>query len=303
MTGGRFRVQAAEAGRRLDVYLAEHEADVSRALAARLAREGHVRINGQTAKPAQKVNAGDLVEAEIIYPPAISAAPEEIPLPIIYHDSDVAVINKPAGLVVHPAPGHAGGTVANALAALFPQTSKVGAEGRPGIVHRLDKDTSGLMVAALSPAAHVSLQRQIAARQASRRYLALVPGAMQPEQGTIEAPIGRDPRDRRRMAVHGAAAREARTGYATLEALNGYSLLEATLHTGRTHQIRVHLAAAGHPIVGDRTYHGPPLVGLDRQFLHAYQLDFAHPSTGEDMHFESDLPPDLQAVLERLRRR
>jgi len=301
VTAERREVPPDAQGTRLDVYVSESMPSVSRALAARLAREEHILVNGNPAKPSHRLNAGDVVEAEIIHPAAISAAPEDIPLVIIYQDEDVAVIDKPPGLVVHPAPGHAGGTLANALAAQFPRSAGVGGRERPGIVHRLDKDTSGLMVAALSPEAHRSLQAQIAARRAGRRYLALVPGRMRPEQGTIDAPIGRDPRNRKRMAVRGVAPRDARTSYQTIELLPGYSLLEASLHTGRTHQIRVHLAAAGHPVAGDRTYQGPPLPGLERQFLHAYRLSFAHPKTGQDLQFESALPPDLRRVLDDTR--
>jgi 23S rRNA pseudouridine1911/1915/1917 synthase len=247
------------------------------------------------------LNADDLVEVGLGEPAPLTAEPENIPLQVVYHDSDLAVIDKPAGLVVHPAAGHHSGTLANALAALFPQAPGVGRKDRPGIVHRLDKNTSGLMVVALNPAAQQSLQRQIAQRTAERSYLALACGHLAPTRATIEAPIGRDPRDRKRMAPHGIAARPAQTSYRVLEYLPDLSFLEARLHTGRTHQIRVHLAGIGHPIAGDEAYGGAALPGLHRQFLHAYRLSLCSPSSGELLTFSSPLPPELQRVLEDLR--
>jgi 23S rRNA pseudouridine1911/1915/1917 synthase len=296
-----FTVLPEEAGKRADVVVAEHLPDISRSLVRSLIDAGRVHVNGRPIKASRRVAAGDQAEVEVVLPPSLSASPEPIPLTIVYQDADLAVIDKPAGLVVHPAAGHGGGTVANALAAMFPQTRQVGPADRPGIVHRLDKDTSGLMVVALSPAAQVSLQQQIASRTAERRYLALATGRLEPKEGTIEAPIGRDLRHRKRMAVHGVGARPARTSYRVLEYLDGFTLLEARLHTGRTHQIRVHLAAVGHPLAGDRSYHGAQLEGLDRQFLHAYRLALHSPSTGRSLEFESPLPPDLEGTLEQLR--
>jgi 23S rRNA pseudouridine1911/1915/1917 synthase len=199
--------------------------------------------------------------------------------------------------VVHPSAGHADGTLANALTARFPQTSGVGTELRPGIVHRLDKDTSGLMVIALTPSAYASLQQQIAERSARRQYLALVEGGVLPERGRIDAPIGRDAQNRLRMGIDGIAARDAQTTYRLLEKAGNFSLLEATLHTGRTHQVRVHLAAIGHPIVGDRLYGGSAALGLERQFLHAYRLGLRSPSSGTELAFTSRLPYDLSRTL------
>lgn len=296
-----FVAATEDAGKRVDVAVAERLDGVSRSAAQELVREGHVRVNGRSVRPSHRLAAGQLIEAESHPKPALSAQPEDIPLTIVYRDADVAVLDKPAGLVVHPAPGHVGGTVANALAALFPQTTQVGAPERPGIVHRLDKDTSGLMVVALTPAAHRSLQAQIAARTASRKYLALAAGLVTPGEGVIDAPIGRDPRDRKRMWVHGVAARQARTFYRVLEPLEHLTYLEASLQTGRTHQIRVHFAAMGHPLAGDRLYGGPALPGLERQFLHAWSLSFRSPSTGLDLKFTSALPPDLESALRRAR--
>jgi 23S rRNA pseudouridine1911/1915/1917 synthase len=202
---------------------------------------------------------------------------------------------------VHPAAGHESGTLANALLARFPAVAEVGQELRPGIVHRLDKDTSGLIAVALNPTAQASLQRQIAAREAERRYIALATGKVEPAEGTIEAPIGRDPANRKRMTVHGLAARPARTTYRVLEYVDGFTLLDIRLHTGRTHQIRVHFAAIGHPLAGDTTYHGASLPSLRRQFLHADRLTVRSPSSGKELHFYSPLPTDLQVVVDALR--
>lgn len=288
-------------GTRLDILVAEIVPDLSRSLARKLIESGHVLVNGRLAKPSRHVVIDDRIEVDVILPPSISAEPEAIPLSIVYRDNDLVVLDKPAGLVVHPGAGHLSGTLANALMASFPAVSSVGAKDRPGIVHRLDKDTSGLMVVALSPSAHRSLQSQISSRTAERRYFALVGGSLKPPQGKIDAPIGRDPKNRKRMAVHGAGERSAQTSYEVLEYLKGSTFLEAMLHTGRTHQIRVHMQATGHPLVGDRVYRGPGLPGLNRQFLHAHCLSIDSPTTGYRLDFESPLPPDLQTVLYELR--
>jgi 23S rRNA pseudouridine1911/1915/1917 synthase len=297
-----FLVDEEAAGERIDSVVAEHAAAVSRSLAQTLVRDANVLVNGRPVKPSHRVRAGDMVEVTVRRRPSLSAQPEHIPLRVVYRDRDLAVIDKPAGLVVHPAAGHEGGTMANALSALFPQAKGVGAEERPGIVHRLDKDTSGLIVVALTPDALRSLQDQIASRTAQRIYFALVRGHPRPATGIVDAPIGRDPQNRKRMAVHGAAARSARTSYQVLEELNDFSLLEARLHTGRTHQIRVHLAALGHPLVGDIIYGGPAVRGLHRQFLHAHRLVVRSPSSGDELQFRSALPDDLERVLGDLRR-
>lgn len=286
---------------RLDVVIARHIPSISRTTAGLLARDGHVRVNGREAKPSYRVNPGDRVEVDVVLPPSLSARPQEIPLSIVYRDGDLAIVDKPAGLVVHPSAGHEDGTLANALASRFPQTAGVGTQDRPGIVHRLDKDTSGLMVVALTAEAHVSLQHQIAERTAGRAYLALTAGRVEPEAGTIDAPIGRDPTNRKKMAIHGIASRPARTSYEVLEYLDEFSYLQARLHSGRTHQIRVHFAAIGHPLAGDAVYQGPAVPGLHRQFLHAYRLTLRSPGTGEQLEFVSPLPPDLRLILARLR--
>lgn len=295
-----FRAGDEQVGMRLDVAAASAVPDLSRTLARALVERGQVWVGGNVCKPSYRLAQGDLVTITVDPPPSLSAAPEKIPLQVVYRDADMAVIDKPAGLVVHPAPGHPSGTLANGLTGMFPRAAEIGSEERPGIVHRLDKDTSGLIAVALSPAGQASLQGQIADRSAERRYLALVSGTISPPEGVIEAPIGRDQRHRKRMAVHGVAARPARTRYRIVGSCDGYSLLEAKLDTGRTHQIRVHLAAIGHPLAGDSQYGGPPVPGLDRQFLHAYRLALRIPSSGERLTFASDLPPDLRAVLDGL---
>ncbi len=297
-----FTAGVQQEGMRLDVAVSEAVVDLSRTQARALIDSGQVRVAGRTGKPSYRLMEGDVVTVTVDRPPALSAIPEDIPLTIVYRDADMVVIDKPAGMVVHPAPGHSGGTIANALMGMFPEAQGVGGAERPGIVHRLDKDTSGLMLAALSPAGQSSLQAQIADRTAERRYLALVAGHPRSKEGVIDVTIGRDPRDRKRMAVHGIAAREARTRYQVLREMPGFSLVEAKLDTGRTHQIRVHCAAIGHPIAGDSVYGGPALPGLHRQFLHAYRLAVRSPRTGEQLTFESDLPPDLNLVLGQLER-
>lgn len=298
----RVTVSPEEAGVRLDVYLAEHSS-VSRSAAATLVRAGHVRVNDSLVKPSMRLAGGDLVTGDVVPARALSAEPEVMPLSIVYQDSDLAIIDKPAGLVVHPAAGHRGGTLANALMAHFPSTADVGQADRPGIVHRLDKDTSGLMVVALNDHARRDLQQQIATRTAGRQYRALATGLVRPGEGRIEAPIGRDPDNRKRMWVYGIGHRAARTNFVVLEELPGFTYLEARLDTGRTHQIRVHFAALGHPLAGDQLYHGGRLPGLSRQFLHASELHLRSPSSGKALAFHSPLPPDLDATLASLHAR
>jgi 23S rRNA pseudouridine1911/1915/1917 synthase len=286
---------------RVDAYIAIALPDVSRAQAQSLLEGGSLVLNGRTAKASARVSAGDSISGTLRVLGGLTAPPEAIDLTIVYQDADLAVVDKPAGLVVHPAPGHESGTLANAIAARFPQTAEIGGAERPGIVHRLDKETSGLLVVALTARAHRSLQEQLARRTAGREYLSLVRGRMRPTDGVIDAPIGRDRDDRKRMAPYGVAGRPARTLYWTAEEIGGFALVRAKLQTGRTHQIRVHFAALGHPIAGDSTYGGPIVPGLSRQFLHATRLILASPSTGAEMTFESPLPDELARVLEQLR--
>lgn len=290
-------VDAAGAGARLDRYLSANLPQLSRARLQKLIQDGQVAVNGRPARASLKLKEGDAVS--IVVPPSEPAEPaaEEIPLRIVYEDEDLIVVDKPPGLPVHPAPGHLSHTLVNAILARYPDLQDSAESLRPGIVHRLDMDTSGLMVVARNDRAKEALAAQIKARSMDKRYLALVSGSMTPPQGVIEAPIGRDPRDRKKMAVV-ATGRDSRTHYRVLEYLGDCTLVELKLETGRTHQIRVHLSAIGHPVVGDPIYgKRSPLVG--RQFLHSYRLGLRHPSTGEYLEFTSELPPDLKEARER----
>jgi 23S rRNA pseudouridine1911/1915/1917 synthase len=294
------QVSAAEAGTRLDVVLARAFPDLSRSMVQRLVEAGLVSLGGRTARASDRPRAGDLILVQIPPPQATHLVPTEMPLAVVYEDDDVLVIDKPAGLVVHPAPGHPDDTLVNALLARYPNLT-VGNSLRPGIVHRLDKDTSGLLVVARNDRAMASLVDQMKRRTVRKEYLALVRGNLSQEHGLIEAPIGRDPRARQRMAVV-ADGREARTWFRVLERLGRYTLVEARLETGRTHQIRVHLASIGHPVAGDQVY-GPGRTNLPlrRQFLHAYRLGFALPGDGRPVLFESPLPEDLRGTLDAAR--
>ena len=291
-------VGPGQAGVRLDRLIAEALPGLSRTQAARLIDEGRARVDGRSARPSYRPREGEVISVDRPGPPSRLTA-EPIPLRVTYRDDAILVVDKPSGMVVHPAPGHAGGTLANALLSLGVFGGEVGPPGRPGLVHRLDRDTSGLLVVALDEAALRNLQAQWAGRTVEKAYLALVRGAPREPSATIEAPIGRDPRHRQRMAVV-AQGRPATTTYRVVERLPGATLLECRIRTGRTHQIRVHLASIGHPVVGDPVY-GSAEPELGRQFLHAARLGFRHPRTGEPVVFESPLPPALRAYLERRR--
>ncbi len=297
-----FLLDEAAAGRRVDRVAAGLLADLSRSRVQQLIAAGMVTLNGRPVRPSQAVRPGDFLEVTVPPPASSELQPEDIPLQVIYEDADVVVIDKPAGLVVHPAAGHPSGTLVNALLARYPDLA-VGGTLRPGIVHRLDRFTSGLIVVARHDAAHQSLVAQQKQRTMRKSYLALVDGHMPAREGTIEAPIGRHPRQRKQMAVV-ASGRPARTLYRVVEELGPYTLVEARLETGRTHQIRVHFSHSGHPVLGDPTYgRRPGALGLTRQFLHAYRLGFQLPTSGEFREFESPLPADLAAVLLKLRQR
>lgn len=292
-------LKANEAGLRLDKYIAGQLEALSRSAAQKLIKEGNITVNGQVVRPSYLVEKGDFIL--ICLPPEPEGLrPEAIPLDILYSDENIIVVNKPAGMVVHPAFGHRQGTLVNALLAHFPELSPPENEkDRPGIVHRLDKDTSGLLVVARNEKARRDLQAQFKERRVEKKYLALVEGRLSPPQGRIEAPIGRDRRHRKRMAVL-KDGHPARTSYHVLEYFSQNTLLEITPETGRTHQIRVHLAFIKHPIAGDRVY-GPRRQKLERPFLHASLLGFHDPSNGKYVEFRADLPPELQKVLEKLR--
>ena len=283
---------------RLDKFLASRETDLSRAQIAGLVAGGLVKVDGAIVKSSYRLRGGETVEMEMLPPPPTGVSPQEIPLSVIYEDEDILVIDKPAGMVVHPAPGHRRDTVANALLARLPGIEEVGDEQRPGIVHRLDMDTSGLMVAAKNRRAHRHVSGQIKDRSVLKGYTALAKGNIYPPEGVIKARIGRDNRNRKRMAVVDLG-REAETSYRAVESAPGYTLLEVFPKTGRTHQIRVHLSALGYPIVGDALYGGKD-PRLERQFLHAHLLGIRLPGTGDYMEFTSPLPADLKAFLSQL---
>jgi len=297
----RLTVPSDAVGLRLDKFLADALPALSRATLQRLIRDGDVRVEGRAARPSQRVAGGETVEVNVPPPVPLDVAPApDIPLDIVYQDADLLVLNKPAGLVVHPANGHADDTLVNALLAHVPDLAGIGGVQRPGIVHRLDKDTSGLLLVAKNDVAHQALQAQFKDRRVDKAYLALVEGHISPPRGRIDAPIGRDPRDRKKMAV-ATGGRPAQTEYRVLETLDDTSLVEAKLLTGRTHQIRVHLASIGYPIVGDRLYgRRKARHGLGRQFLHAWRLAFDLPRSGERVTFLAPLPDDLRALLVQL---
>jgi 23S rRNA pseudouridine1911/1915/1917 synthase len=298
----RLVVQADQDGRRLDRYVADSVTDLSRTYARQLIEDGHIRLNGRDARPSALVHAEDLVTVRRPVAQPTDLVAEAIPLTIVYEDADVVVIDKPAGMVVHPAPGHLHGTLVNALLARYPDIT-VSGNLRPGIVHRLDRDTSGLLVSARNDVALHQIQAQQQARTMLKVYLVVVEGRLKETEGLIDAPIARHTTDRTRMAIV-ADGRAARTRWRVLEELGDYTMVEARLETGRTHQIRVHFAYKSRPVLGDPLY-GPrkprATFGLTRQFLHAHRLGFVLPATGMWVEFESPLPTDLQTVLEKLR--
>jgi 23S rRNA pseudouridine1911/1915/1917 synthase len=300
-----------DAGARLDAFLAARIEGVSRSTLKRVIDDGEVLVAGRAAKPSHKLRAGERVEVELPAPPPSEIEPEEIPLDILHEDAEVVVVNKPSGLVVHPAAGVHSGTLANALAFHFRQLSDRGGSQRPGIVHRLDRDTSGVMVVARTARAHENLSDQFRARTVFKSYVALVHGSTREEKGKVEEPLARDPRNRTRMAV-ARGGRAALSLWRVRRRFTRFTLLDVQIKTGRTHQIRVHLAWANHPVVGDETYGAgrdktiasPALrarvAALGRQFLHAERLGFHHPSTGEWLGFTAPLPPELSEFLEAL---
>lgn len=304
MDNQQIELQASVSGPRLDKFLADSVADLSRSAAQRLIDAGQVSVNGEPAKASYKVKAGDMVVAHLPRTEPAELVAEAIRLEVVYEDNYLLVLNKPAGMVVHPAPGHARGTLVNALLAYSPELASSG-DDRPGIVHRLDRDTSGLILVAKSEKIRRALQRQFKERQVQKAYLALLDGHLQPAWGRIEAPIGRDPHHRQRMAVL-PGGREAVTEYHVLETFShqvgqtagDYSLVEAEPRTGRTHQIRVHFASIGHPVVGDTVYgRRRPRLPVSRQFLHARRLAFRHPASKARIELEAPLPADLLALL------
>jgi 23S rRNA pseudouridine1911/1915/1917 synthase len=296
LKGQLFDIVVEQGGGRLDLCVARHRPELSRSRVRRLIDDGFVTVNGRSAKPSRPLQQGDLIVVRVPPPQPIELEPEAIPLSIVYEDPELLVIDKPAGMTVHPGPGRIRHTLVNALLAHCSDLAGIGGALRPGIVHRLDKDTSGLLLVAKNDRAHASLSRQLKERTVAKGYLALVRGHLVPAEGAIEGAIGRDPRHRKRMAIV-EGGRSARTAYRVREHLGDCTLVEVTPSTGRTHQIRVHFAAIGHPLVGDALYGKPsPLVG--RHFLHACRLGFHHPADGRWLVFESPLPSDLQQALQ-----
>ena len=291
-------------GIRLDKYIAEALPRFSRSYVQKLIEQGYILVNKRGAKASQRLNSGDRITIKL--PPPIGLTAESTPLTIVYEDKDIIVVDKPAGLVVHPAPGHPSQTLVNAVLAHCPNLAMSGDLIRPGIIHRLDKDTSGLIVIVKNDRARQYLVDQFKSRTVIKGYLVLVRGRLSPERGIIEAPIGRDPHHRKRMTIV-ETGKEASTQYQVKRYLSNYTLLEVTPKTGRTHQIRVHLAAIGYPVVGDLVYgtkcrREAIASGVRRQFIHAYRLGFRLPSTNESQEFTSPLPVDLEQVLEFLTR-
>jgi 23S rRNA pseudouridine1911/1915/1917 synthase len=309
-------VAPTEAGGRLDVFLSRHLADCSRSHAAHLIDQGCIHVDGAQRKSGYRLKSGEHVDGVIPLPAPVEVIPEPIPFTIVYEDASLIVVDKPAGLVVHPAAGHAGGTLVNGLLHHCRDLQGIGGELRPGIVHRLDKDTSGLLMVAKNDAVHQNLSRQFKARQVHKIYLALVWGAPLEESGCIDRPVGRHAIERKRMAVVAHGGREALTLWRVQERLPGATLLAVELKTGRTHQIRVHCQSMGHPLVGDPVYgrrrsvprptknHNDPavLLGLARrQMLHAAQLSFTHPISEQQLTFHAPLPADMATLLADLR--
>ncbi len=298
-----MEITVSEAGVRLDKYVSENAENISRSFAAKLAESGQITANGKTVGKNYKTAAGDILKIDLPEAEEAQILPEDIPLDIVYEDDNLLVVNKPQGMVVHPAPGNYSGTLVNAL--MFHckgNLSAINGTIRPGIVHRIDKDTSGLLVVAKNNNAHAALSEQLKEKKAVRKYYALVNGVVK-ENGTVDKPIARHPRDRKKMAVV-QGGRDAVTHYKVLEIYDRYTLLECILETGRTHQIRVHMSYIGHSIVGDKTYgRQKEEFKLSGQLLHAKTIGFVHPVTDEYMEFSSDIPEYFSQVLNKLDKR
>lgn len=286
---------------RLDAYIAKMKSDISRTMIQKLIEKGNILVNGKSKKISYKVQIGDEIELNIPEAKEIELKAENIPVEVVYEDNDIIVVNKPKGMVVHPANGNPDGTLVNAIMAMCKDSlSGIGGEIRPGIVHRLDKDTSGLLIVAKNDKAHINMSEQIKNREVKKIYIALVRGVVSENEATINMPIGRSTKDRKKMAVR-KDGKEAVTHFKVLKRYNKYTLLEVKIDTGRTHQIRVHMAEIGHPVVGDMVYsNGKNEFGVEGQMLHAKSLDFRHPITGNQMHLEAKLPEYFEKVLEQL---
>ena len=299
-----FIVEDVDAGKRLDSFLAEkNTAKYTRSFIGKMIEENLVLYNGKPSKASTKIKTGDRIELFEKEPEPLAVKGEEIPLEIVYEDDDLMVINKPRGMVVHPAPGHTSGTLVNAVLSHAGESlSSINGVLRPGIVHRIDKDTSGLILVCKNDFSHMALAKQLEEHSITRRYHAICSGRLKEEQGTVSAPIGRDEKNRKQQAINYKHGKEAITHYRLLENLQNASLLECRLETGRTHQIRVHMKSIGHPLLGDPLY-GPKknLYAIKGQALHAMVLGFVHPRSGEYMEFSADYPEDFQKLLNKLR--
>lgn len=297
-------LKADNSGERIDKFIADNSEGISRSYAAKLCADRRVLVEGKNVDKKYKLKGGEMIEIDVPKPETVEVLPENIPLDIVYEDDDLIVVNKPQGMVVHPAAGNESGTLVNALMYHCGDSlSAINGVIRPGIVHRIDKDTSGLLVAAKNNEAHLFLSAQLKERKAVRKYIALVNGNIKEDRGTINKPIARHPNDRKKMAVV-SGGREAVTHYNVLERYGGYTLVECILETGRTHQIRVHMASIGHSIVGDPVYGiKKEKYKLNGQLLHAKTIGFVHPSTGEMMEFTSELPDYFKEVIEKERRK
>ena len=293
------RIEASVAGHRLDKAVAELT-DLSRSLANEQIKDGLILVNGQAKKAKYAVKEGDVISYELPEPEVVEYVAEDIPLEIVYQDEDVAVVNKPQGMVVHPSAGHTSGTLVNALMYHIKDLSGINGVLRPGIVHRIDKDTSGLLMVAKNDQAHVALADELKDKKSLRKYWAIVHGNLPNDRGVIEAPIGRSEKDRKKQAVT-AKGKPALTRFQVLERFGDYSLVELQLETGRTHQIRVHMAYIGHPVAGDEVYGPRRTLKGHGQFLHARTLGFTHPRTGEVLEFTAEAPAIFQETLEKLR--
>jgi len=294
--------EASHEGMRLDVFVAQSCPDASRSYAEKMIDSGHVTVNGKGKKPSYKLKTGDAIEIQLPEMKTLEIVPEDIPLDIVYEDSDILILNKPRGLVVHPADGHETGTLVHALMYHCRDLSGIGGVLRPGIVHRIDKDTTGLLAVAKNDKAHQSLAEQLADHSMNRRYYALVEGILR-EGGDVNAPIGRSLKDRKKMAIV-PDGKPAFTHYEVLENFEAETLVECSLKTGRTHQIRVHMASLSHPVVGDETYgFKKQRFRLEGQMLHAHALELTHPVSGRLMTFEAPLPEDFKELLDKLRRK
>lgn len=295
-------VQNNEKGVRLDSYITKKLNDLSRANVQRLIEDGNILVNSAKQKISYKVNSGDKIEITIPEPKKIDLKPQDIKVKIVYEDNDIIVVNKPKGLVVHPAVGNPDGTLVNAIMNICKDSlSGIGGEVRPGIVHRLDKDTTGLLIVAKNDKAHINLSEQIKNREVKKIYIALVRGNIPENEATINMPIGRSTKDRKKMAVV-KNGKEAVTHFKVIDRFKNYTLLEIKIDTGRTHQIRVHMAEIGYPVVGDMVYsNGKNEFGVEGQMLHAKSLDFKHPITGKNMHLEAELPKYFKDIIDKLK--